>query len=892
MNPAPLGPETEASWQRCCDEMNQALAQCRARGNEEAVTLDAATVRKCFERFGAPTITTGSYPLLGWHLGSWNENLRPIVNRFWARPELTLDHYVRFIGLVSPIVSTKSSSDGDEWRVLEWTFPQFRDAHPGSDLVTLALALQAVGVDSVRLGRALLVSYWPPYWAMSSSALPFWQQHLEALDVAFAPLPKGFSERWQQQRARSRAQQILELFPQVPDRFREALWGVALGPKTERPFGQRCVQRDPEFLARLVQTLETGSAEARAAAADWLARRRETAAVPKLLEALKRERSDAVQSAYLVALESLGVPVEQFLDRAAEERDAPRWLRGGIPKELTWFPWDTLPVVHWRDSGAPVPSDLVKAWLLRHFKAKSPEPGALLRSSCACLVPAEREALGEFILDAWIGQDTAHISPEQAATEAAEMAQGSLTWQQHLQQMARTNPALAQSMGASATPLTYEEFYQRALAVTSIRPLGSAISSKGVLAVAGACLGASAAPRVQAYLQQWYGQRAAQCRALLQMLAWVPHPSAIQLLLAVGTRFRTRSIQKEAAQLAQALATRKGWTLSELADRTVSTAGFDDSGVLQLSYGPRTFVGRLNEKLQLILTDSDGKPLKALPDPRQSDDATLAAESRRAWSAAKKEVKGILTSQRERLYEALCTQQTWPFADWDLYLNRHPVRRWLAQRLIWAVRPESGPATLFRPLPDGSLTTATDDPVQPAANDRIVLAHESWVDAAESAAWREHFADYGVEPFLNQFGRPRIELPTERATDTEWRECEGHMVETFRLRGRATKLGYTRGPTGDGGWFYEYRKSFPGLGVAAVIEFTGNALPEENRLVALKKLTFERLAPQASGEWTPAELISLGEVPSVLFFECVHDLRALAADGSGYDPEWESRANH
>ena len=93
---------------------------------------------------------------------------------------------------------------------------------------------------------------------------------------------------------------------------------------------------------------------------------------------------------------------------------------------------------------------------------------------------------------------------------------------------------------------------------------GSAIAGKGILALAGACAAAGAAPLARQYLEAWYGRRAAQCRALLQMLAWVEHPSAVRLLVAVGGGFRTRSIQEEAGRQAEYLAERKGCKLSEL----------------------------------------------------------------------------------------------------------------------------------------------------------------------------------------------------------------------------------------------------------------------------------------------------------------------------------------
>jgi hypothetical protein len=114
------------------------------------------------------------------------------------------------------------------------------------------------------------------------------------------------------------------------------------------------------------------------------------------------------------------------------------------------------------------------------------------------------------------------------------------------------------------------------------------------------------------------------------------------------------------------------------------------------------------------------------------------------------------------------------------------------------------------------------------------------------------------------------------------------MLEAFKLRGRATKLGYTRGQAQDGGWFLDYHKRFPTLGIEAVLDFTGNSLPEENRTVALTGFHFERVA----GEGEPAfggHKMSLGEVPAVLLSECWNDVRQIAAEGTGFDPDWEKK---
>ena len=59
------------------------------------------------------------------------------------------------------------------------------------------------------------------------------------------------------------------------------------------------------------------------------------------------------------------------------------------------------------------------------------------------------------------------------------------------------------------------------------------------------------------YIKNWYGYRLHQCKALVRMLAWIDRGSAIQLLLQIATRFRTKGIQQEAELCVNELAERK-----------------------------------------------------------------------------------------------------------------------------------------------------------------------------------------------------------------------------------------------------------------------------------------------------------------------------------------------
>src|SRR5262249_51111520 len=293
---------------------------------------------------------------------------------------------------------------------------------------------------------------------------------------------------------------------------------------------------------------------------------------------------------------------------------------------------------------------------------------------CAMFRAQDREAMGAFVLSAWIAHDLSPPSREVAEERACADAQQMQGW------IARYPQGYE---GSPLKDMTLDELVAHYLPGHLRTPGGSAIGSKGVLALAAACGGAQIAPTAQQYLKEWYGHRAAQGKALIQMLAWVEHPAATQLMLSVGSRFRTKGFQEEATRQAELLAERKGWTLDELADRTIPTAGFDESGMLELDYGGRKFIARLREDMTSGLETADGKRIAGLPEARKDDDEAKVKEAKKRLAAARKELKAILTLQKDRLYEAMCTARSWRYEDWSLYLLQHPIVRRHCQRLVW-----------------------------------------------------------------------------------------------------------------------------------------------------------------------------------------------------------------
>jgi hypothetical protein len=380
--------------------------------------------------------------------------------------------------------------------------------------------------------------------------------------------------------------------------------------------------------------------------------------------------------------------------------------------------------------------------------------------------------------------------------------------------------------------------------------------------------------------------RRAQIEAMLEAASMSDDPAVIQFILGVARRYRTASVLQKARALVERIAERNGWTADQLADRTIPTGGLDESGRMTFQYGAREFSVVLDDKLKPVLHNAEGKAIAALPAPRQNDPEASIKEGKQLFTACKKEVKQVVDLQTARLYEAMCVGRVWPAAEWNEYLRRHPVVGRLAQRLAWLRLAEDGAVPgVFRPTEDGSLIDANDDEVELDGDARVGLAHAALLDADTAKAWLAHFKDYKVTPLFAQLTR-RPPAAVDPAADRIG-DRVGWTSDAFTLRGAFGKAGYQRAAAEDGGVFMEYTKDFAGAGLQVRIEFSGNALPEENVPAALKTLSFVRLG--AARGYGGAGNVALGDVPPVLLAEAYGDYHAVAAACAGFDPDWERK---
>jgi hypothetical protein len=675
---------------------------------------------------------------------------------------------------------------------------------------------------------------------------------LASLGVSGYPLPTrnplDFGD------GRRRALRLLKCLQPLPSEALDTLWALALGEaRSERELAQQCLLSEADWETRLLQSLSHSQAGSRERAAEWAGRLRVQAALPGLTAAVRKEKVEKARLAQMGALKQLGAPLEVYLNRAGLLSEARKTLAKGWPDGLSGVP---LPELHWSGENQPVDGELLQGLLVGAVRLKNPQPSALLSSICEHFEVGPRERWAIDLLTWWIEQDT---RPQYTSAEIEALLPG------QVQAMA----SIYQQLGQPKSLAALESEVRRNLTLTV---KGSAIDRKGILAVAGACGGSGLVPMVQSYLKVWYGMRAAQCKALLAMLAHLDCPEAVQYLLTVARRFRTKGIQEEAQLRLSERAQRLGWSLEDMADLSLPTGGLDEEGKLQLDYGGRTVQAELLPDLSWRLSDDQGKRLKSLPAAAAQDDNEKVKLATRTFKAAQKSIKELARSLGDRLYDAMGSGRTWNWEIWQTCLLRHPVARKLCQSLIWCARRGSD-RVAFRPSDDGSLINADQQLVELTAEWSVSLAHPVGLTPAELAAWHDHLSDYVLVPPFRQLSRAAVAKPQQ---PPERSEFWGHMLDSFALRNRARSLGYERAPAEDGGVFYEYRKTLANSGWLVRLLFSGSALPETQHPVALDGLNFEK----------QGRPVSLAEVPDVLYSEAYNDLAEIAREGSGFHPDW------
>ncbi|AOR62972.1 DUF4132 domain-containing protein [Pectobacterium wasabiae] len=702
---------------------------------------------------------------------------------------------------------------------------------------------------------------------------PFFSQYPEYIAEALGLLPNK-SENQYRQFELGHAFELLGKFPTIPAQFIPRIMELALGEnKTFRVSAQQLLEKLPNVHVNAQESLHSAKQEIRITTIEWLARIKNKDSIAPLYALLKKEKRETVRAALLAALEQFGEDISPYLSEKILREEALKGLKANPPASMSWFDYSVIPPLKW-ENGKAVDADIIKWWIILAVKLKAPAGNTLLQRYVGLLAKESQHKLGNFILHTFIAQDVKNPSLEEAMLEAHKDAPERLkNYQYCFEHYGEYYQKYANYTLEQAT----EEIKHEVLR----RYLGSAISEKGMLALTSHIEGHVAVSALRNYMRDHYPRRS-QIEAMISAVAVSDDPIIIQLLLSLSRRYRTTAIQEKARELVKEIADRNGWSADELADRTIPTAGMDETGTLVLEYGERTFTARMDSKQRLVLLNPEGKEIKALPAARKTDNEEQIKDAKKLFSSSKKELKQIIDLQTARLYESMCAQRQWLSEDWQTYIMLHPVMRPLIERLVWQEVKDEQVLNTFRPTDDGCLINLEDDEVELSSGTVIQLAHAAVVDNDTREAWLAHFDDYKVTFLFSQMVNtvPEFDL---KQVDVEDRK--GWLTDTFTLRGVLTKIGYQRAPAEDGGSFSHYYKHFSSLDLYVNIGFSGSYVPEENIPAVLFDLSFEK---NQQNYWDRNNL-ALQDVPPILLAESYADYLKVAQACSGFDADWENK---
>ena len=242
-------------------------------------------------------------------------------------------------------------------------------------------------------------------------------------------------------------------------------------------------------------------------------------------------------------------------------------------------------------------------------------------------------------------------------------------------------------------------------------------------------------------------------------------------------------------------------------------------------------------------------------------------------------------------------QQRWPVQRWSELFAMHPVLLPMSARLIWGVYDDTGKLhATFRPLEDRTFTQATDESFTLPAAGRIGIIHPLELTEDQRKAWQTHLADYEISPSFPQLERPVVQLAPEHAAKKSLSDYVGTSINGITFKGRADRLGWTRGSVVDGGGISTYTKSFPAAGVDVFLGLEGMYIGiDMSTEIKLEHAFFVRSGSVKTGSYTydePADendprVLPFGQVPAIVYSEVMGDLHKIAGkkDGPGDDDE-------
>lgn len=628
----------------------------------------------------------------------------------------------------------------------------------------------------------------------------------------------------------------------------ELIRRAMVGTPTRRSCSRHALRNTDNLAEKIGAAFQSKETAHRKTAAQWLGDVGDPRAIAVLEAHMPKERSSLVRAHLLKALGQLGHDLDVYLSPQALLEQANKDLPKKLPAKLAWFPFEILPTLHWKQDKSPVDPQIIKWWLFSAVQLGEVEPSELHALYFEQLSPEGIQDWGHAIFLAWMMRDERfHNDVVKRAKDYDQEVQ--LMWTIPGVDPAKALEAMRRYQNAKPSP---------------------ASSSKGLLAWVASCQPPEISEPIDAYVRAYVKEKTAFCKQLLVPLSHIDDMRALSVLSGIADGIRSGSVKRGAMRLIEEVATRKGWTVDELSDRTLSRAGLEANGERILDLGGRTVTVRLGDDFAVQILDEAGKIRKSLPAKRVADDELGYASAKKDFQSTKKAIKTIVKDQSLRLRHNMRAHRTWEIHDWTTYIAGHPVLSKMATQLIWAVQETPEEIRFFRPMSDGTLTDEHDESFDLPKQGKISIAHGCMMSGSQAKAWATHLADYEITPLFPQIADPLIELSPQQLAATKWDGYSKQHTTFYRFRNRVVRNGFVHEEPQDAGGIYGYELELPGTDLVATIGIDDAFIGMDDDTIEVGELSFSQKT-----ENQKLRPLKLEQVPAALVHDCIVILRDI-----------------
>lgn len=646
-------------------------------------------------------------------------------------------------------------------------------------------------------------------------------------------------------------------------------------PTIEKQLMKELSDDDPKVLVRFIPLAATWDLS------------RVTARLWQLIE----HKSKPVRETTAAALSKLGdqsVPmaVEKLLDRRADVRKAVVALLRAVGTEKAAAAVRS----HLQDESSGEVKDVIKKMLAKMNAAIGVQSPSTMKNEVAQDVKPDQKQMENAIAEAapkikglpadWIRSESL---PALYFVDGKQLTHDAVRYLLHRQSREKEIAADSEASLLYAV-LDRKRSGDFALALLN-GYLGSELDAKHrwVLALAGLLGDDRIVPLLTGKIAEWAeASRGKLAEYAVQALALLATDAALLAVDGLAIRYRTKfkNIGKAATQAFAGAADARGLSPAELGDRVLPWLGFEPGKQRVFEFGNNRIEVAVGLDLKLAWRDLvKGKKLKTLP---ASAPAEIKAQSKEL-SAALKEVN---KAQLLRMENLMVQQHRWPAERWAELFLRHPLIFPFAVRLVWGVYDQGGKLSAsFRALEDHSLTNAADELIPLPSEGEIGIVHPLELTPEQRQTWLKHLADYEVVPPFAQLERPVVTVKPEQRDTKFGHEVAETEMNAMTFKGRAERLGWSRGSVIDAGGINFYHKTFPSAGVDVFLQLEGMYIGIDMYSdITLGEVCFVRHNSVQVGSYTYDEpagpqdprLVPFGEVPPIAFSEAMGDLVKVA----------------